>query len=238
VQVRDDLLPESWNVNIKHSSESNEFYTPSYLVEAAREVFGGFDVDPATTPLANERIRAKRIFTKADNGYLLPWGEPGSGLVAFVNPPGGVCDAEGREVIRASKAKGRRACTETGACGLVSGHRHYGVTSSAAAWWAKTCVELRNTRISSAFFVGFSVELIQTAQSWDCPNPLDFVCVFPSERIPFDTIVDGKRVSGEQPTHASVLVFAGVGANMLSKGRDIRRVFREIGYVHVPGGRP
>lgn len=218
--------------NIKHSSVSSEQYTPEYIVEPARNVFGRFDVDPASSAIANELVGAKRIFTKVDNGYLLPWGEPGSGAIAFVNPPGGICDREGREVIRANKKAGRHSCTETGECGLPPGHQHIGVTSSAAAWWAKTCVELRAGRIASAFFVGFSVELIQTAQGWDCPNPLDFACSLPRERIRFDTWDGSKRVSGEQPTHASVLAF--VGVEDWGTVEKIEEAFVDLGYVHVP----
>lgn len=214
--------------NIQHSSVNNEQYTPSYIVEPAREIYGGFDIDPASTPEANLLVKASRIFTKEDNGYSRLWGESGGGAVAFVNPPGGVCDENGLTVIKA--VKGRLGCKETGECGLPPGHKHRGVTSSQAAWWAKACMELKLGRLAGFFFVGFSLELLQHAQAWDCPHPLDFPCVIPKERIPFDTWVDGERVSGDDPTHSNVLVFAGADA-----GR-VRELFGEIGYVHVPGG--
>jgi len=46
-----------------------EFYTPAIFVEAARQILGGIDLDPASNAEANEKvIRAKKIFTKDDDG--------------------------------------------------------------------------------------------------------------------------------------------------------------------------
>lgn len=69
----------------RHSHDSPEWYTPSPIVEAARRVMGRIDLDPASHPEANARIRARRIYTERDNGLILPW----RGRV-LVNPPGGL----------------------------------------------------------------------------------------------------------------------------------------------------
>jgi hypothetical protein len=72
--------------NSHHSSKSVEFFTPLDIVEAARKVMGRIDLDPATTKQANEdRIKAKRFYTKETNGLEHDW----SGNV-FLNPPGGL----------------------------------------------------------------------------------------------------------------------------------------------------
>jgi hypothetical protein len=72
-----------------HSSASQEHFTPAYIVEPARAALNGFDLDPATTPFANELVRATKIYTHADDGLVQPWG----GKV-FLNPPGGTLRQE------------------------------------------------------------------------------------------------------------------------------------------------
>lgn len=211
--------------NPKHSSVSNEQYTPAYIVEAARKVLGGFDLDPASSPEANRLVQATRIYTEEDNGLLLPW----EGRL-LINPPGGICDKDGRRVIRASKALGTRSCVETGECGLSPGHKHEGVTGSARAWWAKLAQEWEIRRMESAIFVGFSIELLQTAQSGEGCSflPQDFPLCVPSERIPFDTWVDGGRVPGNQPTHANVIVCVTDAADVADRFEE---VFKNVGAV-------
>ncbi|MFA6385960.1 MAG: hypothetical protein WCW29_04420, partial [Candidatus Paceibacterota bacterium] len=40
-----------------YNSGNFEWYTPSVYIEAAREVMGSIDIDPASTALANETIK-------------------------------------------------------------------------------------------------------------------------------------------------------------------------------------
>jgi hypothetical protein len=213
-------------LNAKHSSVSAEHYTPINILEAARTVLGGFDLDPASSIEANQLVRATRIYTEKDNGLALPW----EGRL-LVNPPGGICDKDGCRVIRASKASGTQSCIETGTCGLSPGHKHEGVTGSARAWWAKLAHEWEAGRVSGAIFIGFSIELLQTAQSGEGCSflPQDFLLCVPSERIPFDTWVDGVgRVPGNQPTHANVIVCVTDAADVADR---FEGAFESIGVV-------
>lgn len=73
-------------MNIQHSSRSDLWYTPTYLVEMCRLVLGDIELDPASDEVANEVVQAKRIFTEEDNGLLQDWDTEGS---IFLNPPGG-----------------------------------------------------------------------------------------------------------------------------------------------------
>jgi hypothetical protein len=63
---------------------SNEWYTPSKYIEAAREVMGSIDLDPASCEEANRTVKATRYYSKEENGLLLPW----YGCV-WLNPPYG-----------------------------------------------------------------------------------------------------------------------------------------------------
>jgi len=60
----------------------NEWYTPDQYLDLAREVLGGFDLDPASSSLANERVRAAAFFSETSNGLAQPW----CGNV-WLNPP-------------------------------------------------------------------------------------------------------------------------------------------------------
>jgi phage N-6-adenine-methyltransferase len=60
----------------------NEWYTPDEYLDIARQVLGAIDLDPATSELANERVKASAIFTADDNGLERPW----FGRV-WLNPP-------------------------------------------------------------------------------------------------------------------------------------------------------
>jgi DNA N-6-adenine-methyltransferase (Dam)/Protein of unknown function (DUF3102) len=71
-----------------YSSESVEWYTPERYVEAAREVLGEIDLDPASCAEANKVVRAKKFWTKKDKPLERDW----KGRV-FMNPPYGMDDS-------------------------------------------------------------------------------------------------------------------------------------------------
>jgi phage N-6-adenine-methyltransferase len=60
----------------------NEWHTPEEYLAAARDVLGEFDLDPASTALAQLTVRATRYFTRQMGGLRQPW----HGRV-WLNPP-------------------------------------------------------------------------------------------------------------------------------------------------------
>lgn len=58
---------------INQDSQDVEYYTPEPIVEAARRVLGDFDLDPATSEVANKVVKAKKIFTIKDDALKQKW---------------------------------------------------------------------------------------------------------------------------------------------------------------------
>lgn len=68
-----------------NTKDNNEWYTPRFILQRARATMGGIDLDPASCPIAQKNVQAKRFFTKEDDGLTKPW----RGKV-WLNPP--YCD--------------------------------------------------------------------------------------------------------------------------------------------------
>jgi hypothetical protein len=58
---------------INATSGQVEYYTPPEIIEAARETMGAIELDPASSAIANSRIRAVRYFDESANGLYQPW---------------------------------------------------------------------------------------------------------------------------------------------------------------------
>jgi hypothetical protein len=54
-------------------SMSNEHYTPAKYIEAARDVLGGIDLDPASCEAANGTVRAAKFFDAEHSGLVEEW---------------------------------------------------------------------------------------------------------------------------------------------------------------------
>ena len=215
--------------NPKHSSDSFEHYTPPEYVEAARSIMGEITLDPATTARVNSRfVRAATYYTLEDNGFNRTWErKPIPGIPTseqplqrvFLNPPGGLIDAQGKPLTK----------------------RAPGSQSSARAWWFKLANEYACRRVACAVFVGFSLELLQTAQAGPLPgpngralpHPLEFpICVL-RKRIQFLTAREGYFAPGASPTHANFLSFLPARWDA-DQEESFHRLFGQFGWTHWP----
>jgi ParB family chromosome partitioning protein len=70
------------NVHVSNNSGENSWYTPSKIINSAIKVMGEIDLDPASSELANETVKANGYYDKEDNGLTKEW----YGRV-WLNPP-------------------------------------------------------------------------------------------------------------------------------------------------------
>jgi phage N-6-adenine-methyltransferase len=70
--------------HLSQGTGQNEWYTPSVYIEAAREVLGQIDLDPASCDTAQKTVKAKTYYTAEDDGLTKKW----NGKI-WLNPPFG-----------------------------------------------------------------------------------------------------------------------------------------------------
>jgi ParB family chromosome partitioning protein len=82
VMAGEKRFNEATGAHVSYNSGQNEWYTPTAIIELARNVMGSIDCDPASSPIANQRVKAGVYYTSEDDGLHKPW----IGNV-WLNPP-------------------------------------------------------------------------------------------------------------------------------------------------------
>jgi hypothetical protein len=60
-------------VHVSNNSGKYEWYTPKKFIDAARNVMGSIDLDPASSEIGNKVIQATKIYTEQDSGLVHNW---------------------------------------------------------------------------------------------------------------------------------------------------------------------
>lgn len=82
VKIIEEKKEPEHRPHVINNSGNNEWYTPSFIIEAARKSMNGIDLDPASCEMANATVKAEKYYTVEENGLEQNW----FGNV-WLNPP-------------------------------------------------------------------------------------------------------------------------------------------------------
>lgn len=178
---------------INQSSGAVEYYTPAKIIDAAREVLDGrIDLDPASSPVANAMVGARKIFTQSkfyeihQPGEPLPYrdyhdrgglSQPWPGNV-WLNPPFGNAES---------------ACNLTGCQKKICLKRGWHSTQNLpgmSAWVGKFIREFTSGNMASGLMICFA----STSESWFQPllaHPQCFLTPRTNYLLPDGTVARG-----------------------------------------------
>lgn len=66
-------INEEKKPHVVNNSKDDEWYTPARYIDAAREVMGSIDLDPASNDFANQTVMASEYYSEETNGLLQEW---------------------------------------------------------------------------------------------------------------------------------------------------------------------
>ena len=188
---------------INQDSGDFEYYTPIEIVNAAREVMGSIDLDPASSYVANERIKAKDFFDISVDGLLHEW----KGNI-WMNHP----------FSRGEKACNQRHC-EKHVCRKRGYHIYVDVPSN-ADWIKKIIHEYEEGNIYQACCITYAA----TSEQWFSPL-LDFPQCFLIPRTNY-YLPNGDLKKGV--TKGSVVTYFGSKGI-----KEFREIFGKMGKVKI-----
>ena len=98
IEARNETSGLSQPMSVLLSHKEVEYYTPSIYVDAARDLMGAIDLDPASCDAAQLNIKANKFYTISDDGLFQKW----HGRV-WLNPPYSKTGGKSNQEIWATK---------------------------------------------------------------------------------------------------------------------------------------
>lgn len=191
---------------VNQTSGDTEWYTDPRILASARDVLGAIDLDPASSPIANENVKAARYFTRADDGLSRPW----KGRV-WMNHPFGIAEKACDPAVTG------RACTK-GICAKRGWHQRKDYGGNAG--WVRKLVD---AHVSGDVTAAICICFASMSEAWFRPL-LAYPQCFPHGRVNYFA-PEGKRVEGV--TKGSVITY--LGPDIAAFARD----FAWLGTVKV-----
>lgn len=175
---------------INQTSGEFEYYTPPAIIEAARRVMGGIDLDPASSITANARIRAGDYYGNCPEGFRdgisLPW--------------------QGRIWLNHPFGRAEKACSAS----CHKEHQHHDRDwHGNAAWINKLVKEFRAGRVTQACCITYAC----TSEAWFTPllhHPQCFLVPRTNYLLPDGTVKKGV-------TKGSVVTYFGKNVDFASE---------------------
>lgn len=177
--------------NVQHSAAAHDWGSARLQIDIGRAVLGHLTVDPFSSPKWNTVIGAERIITEAEDGYVTPW---------IVGAPAPGVDEGDNDAAIARRLRPNDNTAWVNAPGDPSGR------NIKRAWAALELYHRRGWLGGGAFWVGFSLNSLQTLQDlarddgYRSPFWCEFSRCIPESRIAY---MIAPNVESEQPSQPS-----------------------------------
>jgi hypothetical protein len=200
--------------NSLHLSKSSEHGTPENIIELAREVLEGIDLDPFSNEFFNFRVKANRYFNQHDNALKMAWFQPlsvlsvGEGCESieewepasvFLNPP---------SKLKVQNAKG-----------------NFIQKSGAKESWNKLIRQVQLNHVTHAIVIAYSLEQLQVTQKGCEKSMADYPFCIASERFDY---VNDQGIPQTNGSHSSAIIYV---PNLIDNSQKFKGMFSSIGKI-------
>ncbi|WP_304634026.1 hypothetical protein [Pseudoalteromonas sp.] len=187
-----------------------DYYTPPEISDLARDLMGSIDLDPASSSIANQNVKADKFFTILDDGLKQEW----SGRV-FMNHPfhrgEKACEPKCKKLM--CKRPTKKSPNRRGHC----------ITEDIPSnndWINKLLDSYNSGKVTEAVIITFA----STSEDWFWPL-LDYPKCYPKGRVHYYK-PNGERKGSA--TKGSVITY--IGPNV----KRFAQTFSRFGKIHVP----